>query len=378
MKKRLIGILLTLCVAASAVSPVMSYADPGVSAYGSSAYGALLTPDTNPPAGWTEDESNPYGTKKGQPFAITPWYEPIIYSYRNAEGQAAQDHSKVYDKLTPGKNIIESKSGTYGISSVDNVAFAVGTAYDPLGTGRNDHAIFVGLCDMNNSNNTAKICYWVQNLVTNKRSDLQKIADAPKWACKTDYGELEYQEFRHYFNVTAGEYDGDGKMTAVITYVGNDDIWGIAGTGIAGEQSLFRKSFVKSKGSDDAYFSGWSTTLYERDQITKSLASADIDRDGCDELVVYAGVAEPDKIDGKDKELSGDSFKKAVSKLSVYKADGGKFSKVDQKALITLNREDEKEDGSRYYDHIRYGNIAAVDINGTAGRKLSLPDITAR
>lgn len=66
-----------------------------------------------------------------------------------------------------------------------------------------NHAIFVGLCDMDNSKNTAKICYWVQNLVNNKRSELQKIADAPKWVCKTDYGELEYQEFRHYFNVTA-------------------------------------------------------------------------------------------------------------------------------------------------------------------------------
>ena len=144
---------------------------------------------------------------------------------------------------------------------------------------------------MDNSKNTAKICYWVQNLVNNKRSELQKIADAPMWACKKPgYGELEYQEFRHYFNVTAGDYDGDGKMTAVITYVGNDDLWGIAGTGIAGEQGLSRKSFVKSKGSGNAYFDGWNTTLYERDQITKSLVSADIDRDGCDELIVYAAL----------------------------------------------------------------------------------------
>ena len=95
MKKRILSILLTLCMVMCAISPVMSYADPGVSASGSSAYGALLTPDTTPPAGWAEDESNPYGTKKGQPFAITPWYEPIIYSYRNAERQAAQDHTKV-------------------------------------------------------------------------------------------------------------------------------------------------------------------------------------------------------------------------------------------------------------------------------------------
>ena len=353
-----------------AISPLMSFADSRVSASGSSAYGALLTPDTTPPAGWEEDASNPYGTKKGQPFAITPWHEPIIYSYRNAENEAAKDHTKVYDKLTLGKNIIESKSGTYSISSVDNVAFAVGLAYDPLGTGRNDHAIFVGLCDMDNSKNTAKICYWVQNLVNNKRSDLQKIADAPKWACKTDYGELEYQEFRHYFNVTAGDYDGDGKMTAVITYVGNDDLWGIAGTGIAGEQGLSRKSFVKSKGSGNAYFDGWKTTLYERDQITKSLVSADIDRDGCDELIVYAGVAEPDKIDGKDKELSSDSFRKAVSKLSVYKAENGNLKRVDQKSLMTLNREDEKADGNRYYDHIRYGNLAAGDIDGDGWQEI--------
>ena len=370
MKKRILSILLTLCMVMCAISPLMSYADPGVSASGSSAYGALLTPDTTPPVGWAEDESNPYGTKKGQPFAITPWHEPIIYSYRNAERQAAQDHTKVYDKLTLGKNIIESPSGTYSISSVDNVAFAVGTAYDPLGTGRNDHAIFVGLCDMDNSKNTAKICYWVQNLVNNKRSELQKIADAPKWVCKTDYGELEYQEFRHYFNVTAGDYDGDGKMTAVITYAGNDDLWGIAGTGISGEQNLSRKSFVKSKGNGNAYFDGWNTTLYERDQITKSLVSADIDRDGCDELIVYAGIADPDKIDGKDKEISGDSFRKAVSKLSVYKAENGNLKRVDQKSLMTLNREDEKADGKRYYDHIRYGNLAAGDINGDGWQEI--------
>ena len=371
MKKRILSILLTLCMVMCAISPVMSYADPGVSASGSSAYGALLTPDTTPPAGWAEDESNPYGTKKGQPFAITPWYEPIIYSYRNAERQAAQDHTKVYSKWTFGINIAECTPSAHKVSAVDNVAFAVGTAYDPLGTGRNDHAIFVGLCDMDNSKNTAKICYWVQNLVNNKRSELQKIADAPMWACKKPgYGELEYQEFRHYFNVTAGDYDGDGKMTAVITYAGNDDLWGIAGTGISGEQSLSRKSFVKSKGSGNAYFDGWNTTLYERDQITKSLVSADIDRDGCDELIVYAGIADPDKIDGRDKEISGDSFRKAVSKLSVYKAENGNLKRVDQKSLITLNHEDEKADGSRYYDHIRYGNLAAGDINGDGWQEI--------
>lgn len=47
MKKRLLGILLTLCMVMCAISPLMSHADPGASASG--AYGALLTPDTNPP-----------------------------------------------------------------------------------------------------------------------------------------------------------------------------------------------------------------------------------------------------------------------------------------------------------------------------------------
>lgn len=91
MKKRILCTLLTLCMVMCVALPIMSYATLGVSASDSSAYGTLLTPDTTPPVGWAEDESNPYGTKKGQPFAITPWYEPIIYSYRNAEGQAAQD-----------------------------------------------------------------------------------------------------------------------------------------------------------------------------------------------------------------------------------------------------------------------------------------------
>ena len=157
MKKRILCTLLTLCMVMCVALPIMSYATMGVSASDSSAYGTLLTPDTTPPIGWAEDESNPYGTKKGQPFAITPWYEPIIYSYRNAEGQAAQDHTKVYSKWNFGINIAECTPSAHRVSAVDNVAFAVGTAYDPLGTGRNDHAIFVGLCDMDNSKNLSLI-----------------------------------------------------------------------------------------------------------------------------------------------------------------------------------------------------------------------------
>ena len=68
MKKQTLSIMLTLCMVMCAISPVMSYADPGASASG--AYGALLTPDTTPPAGWEEDTSNPYGTKKGSPLPL--------------------------------------------------------------------------------------------------------------------------------------------------------------------------------------------------------------------------------------------------------------------------------------------------------------------
>ena len=68
---------------------------------------------------------------------------------------------------------------------------------------------------------------------------------AQMWAARSKdpgTGELEYQEFRHYFNVTAGDCDGDGKMTAVLSPTpGDDDLWGIAGTGIAGEAGTFKK-----------------------------------------------------------------------------------------------------------------------------------------
>ena len=114
MKKRILSILLTIFMLTLTIAPMTAYAESGSS--GSGAYGALLTPDTTPPAGWAEDESNPYGTKKGQPFAITPWHEPIIYSYRNAEGQAAQDHTKVYSKWTFGINIAECTPSAHRVS----------------------------------------------------------------------------------------------------------------------------------------------------------------------------------------------------------------------------------------------------------------------
>ena len=48
----------------------------------------------------------------------------------------------------------------------------------------------------------------------------------------------------------------------------------------------------------------------------------------------------------------------------------GNLKRVDQKSLMTLNREDEKADGKRYYDHIRYGNLAAGDINGDGWQEI--------
>lgn len=68
MKKRILCTLITLCMVMCVALPIMSYATLGVSASDSSAYGTLLTPDTTPPIGWAEDESNPYGTKKVSPL----------------------------------------------------------------------------------------------------------------------------------------------------------------------------------------------------------------------------------------------------------------------------------------------------------------------
>ena len=61
--------------------------------------------------------------------------------------------------------------------------------------------------------------------------------------------------------------------------------------------------------------------------------------------------------------VSADTYALFVSKLTVYKNSGGTFKKISQKKLMTLNREDEKEDGNRYYDHIRFPNITTADVN---------------
>ena len=68
MKKRILSILLTLCMMMCAISPVMSYADPGVSASGSSAYGALLTPDTTPLSGGRRTKATRTAPRKVSPL----------------------------------------------------------------------------------------------------------------------------------------------------------------------------------------------------------------------------------------------------------------------------------------------------------------------
>ena len=100
MKKRILSILLTLCmVACSAITPLTTYAEPG--SIGIRLRRIRRTAHTR------HNSRRPDGQRtkatrtvqrRGSPLPSPRGMSRYIYSYRNAEGQAAQDHTKVYEQ----------------------------------------------------------------------------------------------------------------------------------------------------------------------------------------------------------------------------------------------------------------------------------------
>jgi uncharacterized repeat protein (TIGR02543 family) len=347
MKKRTLSILLALCLLLSLVPAL------GGTAKASGAQDAQFNKILNPtaPSGYDANSTeDPYMKGKDHPFLLSEQDEALFYMQYNSgvtRGSATQwvddtfKKGDVDDKSAkcsgqPLTTTTENYVSTHMLNSSSPVtkeglgtgmAYVTAVSFDPTGSGRKDHVAYVGY-----NVDSKKIETWVMDAKTGSYSTpvalTGEITDS--WIQLTQYN------YRAFFSITAGDYDGDHKDTYVVYCPGTNTVdpqlyeYALVGssyqqrskTSVLSENMMLNAALNGKTASNDTYGGNGDYPRMVNMQ-TMSLATGDFDGDGVDELAAAVGtyiVADKEKVNlfaaTRVSELDQDKNSKAFSRTS--------------------------------------------------------------
>ncbi len=180
-------------------------------------------------------DTSPYGTKKGEAFMLSPQNELLFmrswdgggsgkYTWHKGfiGGNSIYDDDKststakmsLIDQTKSNGGPFESK-GQYSNNEV--LQFMQGVAFDPTGSGRDDHVAFIGYSPYTEENpyggGQGRVCVYVMNTNTGKISSLEHAG----WATQIK-DNLEQSDASNFFAITAGHYDKNSVGDTIVTY----------------------------------------------------------------------------------------------------------------------------------------------------------------
>ena len=282
MKKKILACLLVFVIIANLLPPVAHMADPNTDAFG------LPTGD---PA-WTAPPlaSNPYGTTGWVTlFSVNEFY--MAKGVGGNRSTSIQDTTPNFTHNTDFHNtgimsVGNLKSSTSVTSSIE---YAASVAFDPTGSGQKDHVANIGY------NTNGYMTLWITNGSSTTVGTLD-IRSGNSDAYK-HMKSISGYNFDGYLQITAGDYDGDGKDSVMVydpampksdssrprvreyTYSSSS----ISATGQTFDPGPALKANDKYAQVIAYHNSSDSNRL--RTTPTAHLTSGDIDKDGRDELV---------------------------------------------------------------------------------------------
>lgn len=343
---------------------------------GSAGFGSVMNPGK--PTGYNaNDSSNPYQMPEDHSFLLAEHNELYLYySYDDKRFQY------IYDGYNPGEISLKDKyywgsgisSSSASQKSTDpafftqNMEYIRAVSFDAAGTGRKTHIAFVGIYTGNDSAYRRHgIYYWILDTRNNSASGFNCI-DGYGDASWIGSNTKDYPHFmENYLSVTAGDYDGDGKDTAVIYLGGNGK-----------NKALFELSLVGNsrvtytKVADIApllRYSEYESSASIEKQPIVHLATGDFDGDGRDELAAAAGFA---NFTGQAKDGTGsggmtvNDIAAFTTGVTVFEKGGGWAKLGDTSYLYTAGDKISSSGGvtKQKYQFIHQGSIAAGDIDG--------------
>ena len=170
----------------------------------------LMNLESVQPSGYTTT-TNPYGYDIGEPFLMVEQNELMyLNAWDNRVRQAS--YFSMGSELAL-KTFAKNKSGSSGTFSNPNYKLMQAVSFDPTGSGRRDHVAFVGVSGQNK-----KGYMWVIDTTKGTDSDCSRQVEIGDFSYMYDGNDFEVPTYanRSFFNIVAGDFDGDGKESIVV------------------------------------------------------------------------------------------------------------------------------------------------------------------
>lgn len=253
---------------------------------------------TNKPSSFYDDTLTPYGTKKNEPFTMLEKLELFEYtslgdSFKNA---------KIFDDL--------SYKNSYGIqqnfvtateqsisSGLSGLRFVRGIAFDPSGCGRRNYVALMGYRDTPNSTTTGSIYLYIIN-ADNKKVEHQTTLFTNSEKLREFIKEVTVVDSSNFFQITAGDYNGNGCDSLVIgigCINGSATIYQFGLVDVAYDTSAKKATVTNIYEGEDGKFlhsdfikAKMGNSYNLANQLCISLATDDLNGDGIDDLVVLS------------------------------------------------------------------------------------------
>ena len=169
----------------------------------------LMNLENVQPSGYTTT-TNPYGYDIGEPFLMVEQNELMyLNAWDNRVRQASYFSMGSESAL---KTFATNKSGSSGTFSNPNYKLMQAVSFDPTGSGRRDHVAFVGV------GQDKKGYMWVIDTTKGTGSDCSQQVEIGDFSYMFDKSDFEVPTYsnRSFFNIVAGDFDGDGKESIVV------------------------------------------------------------------------------------------------------------------------------------------------------------------
>lgn len=329
MLMRVVSIIVSAAMAVAMI-PFASLAEgtgqPGqssnaVTSGNESVYEKIIKPDA--PSAFVAEPGthNPYGRDVDQPFLLSEKMELLTLTSYNLD---SSDRLKKMEYGSGLKNRVNTGmtqpqatafSGYYSENNLwttndrlgagfqesgdlvtnwgdgYNLSYAQSVAWDPLGSGRKDHAAFCGVW-FDATNLIAYLRVWTVNVRT---GEMYNIVDLGRidWL---GYYTLAAYEGNNYFAITAGDYNGDGKDGLVVYFPGSGSSYGLTYLHLDPDSDfpLTRDNATSQVLLHDSYGSfELKSSGSKRDRLCVALDSGDVNGDSIDDLVVLSYIQYP-------------------------------------------------------------------------------------
>lgn len=190
------------------------------------AYNRIMKMADKAPSDWSQ-EKDPYGYGLDNMFFLNSQQELMVYQYNGHYDKTIESYDTLKAQNEDDYPLAGVKPKSYDIPKNYTLSYAKTIAFDPSGSGRKDHIAVIGVYSSKFSDEDTPPYIYVY--VMDKDGNLSSMTSLGKatWMCNdSTLNNDNMWDFnaRNFMDITAGDFDGDGKDSLVVWACGSNPI----------------------------------------------------------------------------------------------------------------------------------------------------------